>query len=102
MTRKAFIKKRPYLFWYIRNPQVVSDSALVEAVLNYGDFDDVKKLLRIIGFGKVRDIFLEQTKRRRCNYDPKIKHYFELFFNSYAPGNTVKRTTRFVAAGKKA
>ncbi|MBI5222388.1 MAG: hypothetical protein HY980_02735 [Candidatus Magasanikbacteria bacterium] len=89
MTKKDFIKKHPYLFWYIQNPQGISDNVFVEVVLNYGDFDDVKKMLRIVGFNKARDIFFEHSTRPRHNYDPKIKHYFELFFNTYASGDTI-------------
>ena len=89
MTKESFIKKRSYLFWYVQNPRKVSDEALVEAVLNYGDFDDVKKMLRIVGFSRARDIFFANARKPRHNYDPKIKHYFELFFNTYASGNTV-------------
>ncbi len=44
MTIQKFIKKRPYLTWYIKNPEELSDESIVEHVLNHGDFDDVKKL----------------------------------------------------------
>jgi len=35
-----FIKKRPYLVWYTKNYDNLSEEAVVEAVLNYGNFDD--------------------------------------------------------------
>jgi len=44
MTLLNFIKKRPYLFWSTKNYKDLSEGAVVEAVLNYGDFDDVQKM----------------------------------------------------------
>lgn len=84
MTIHEFIKKRPYLIWYVRDLDKVSERAIVEAVLNYGDFDDVKKMIDILGIKKVASIFRKQAKQKRCNYYPEIKNYFTLYFNKYA------------------
>ncbi len=85
MTIQKFIKKRPYLIWYVRNFEALSEEAIVEAVLNYGDFDDIKKMISILGIKKVSNIFRKQLKRRRTNYDSKIINYFRLYFKRYAP-----------------
>ena len=80
-----FIKKHPYLVWSTQNYDKLSEAAIVEAVLNYGDFDDVQELFSILGIKKVAEIFREQTtNRQRINYDDKIRHYFSLYFNKYA------------------
>ncbi len=84
MTIQKFIKKRPYLTWYIKNPEELSDESIVEHVLNHGDFDDVKKLIKIMKIDKVARIFRRQIKRRRNNYHPKIQNYFKLYFDKYA------------------
>jgi len=47
MTLQKFIKNKSYLVWYVKNPTKLSDEAIVEAVINYGDFDDVKKMIKI-------------------------------------------------------
>ena len=62
----------------------LSEAAVVEAVLNYGDWEDVQELIRILGKRKVAAIFRRQISRSRCNYQPKIKNYFHLYFNKYA------------------
>ena len=85
MTIQKFIKARPYLIWYVRDFKALSKEAIVEAVLNYGDFDDVKKMISILGIKKVSDIFRKQLKRRRINYDSKTINYFRLYFKRYAP-----------------
>ncbi len=85
MTIQKFIKTRPYLIWHVRNFEALSEEAVVEAVLNYGDFDDVKKTISILGLKRVAKIFKKQLARRRVNYDPKIINYFRLYFKRYAP-----------------
>ena len=84
MTLADFIKKRRYLVWSTENFENLSPEAIVEAVLNYGDFNDVKKLIAILGIKKMAAIFKKNSKHRRCNYDPKVKNYFQLYFNKYA------------------
>lgn len=84
MRVQDLIKRKPYLLWHTNNYRNLSDEAAVEAVLNYGDFDDVKKLMTILGMKKAAAIFRKQASRRRRNYDPKTAHYFKLFFAKYA------------------
>ena len=84
MTISDFIKKRKYLVWYVKNPEKLNNEAIVEAVLNYGDWDDFKKMIKILGIKKTAEIFRKQYKQKRCNYHRKTKNYFNLYFNKYA------------------
>ena len=84
MTSKEFIKRRSYLVWYIKDPHLLSKEAIVEAVLNYGDFEDVQKLIQILGIKKVANVFSKQIKHKRNNYNAKTKNYFQLYFKKYA------------------
>lgn len=84
MDIQNFIKKKPYLVWYISDKEHLSNEAIVESVLNYGDFKDVKKIISLLGMKKVAGIFRKQLKQKRVNYDPKIKNYFKLYFDTYA------------------
>ena len=88
MDTEKFIKKRPGLVWYAEDPGKLSESSVIEHVLNYGDFDDFKELSAEMGLGKVAAIFRKQISQERENYRPKVKNYFTLYFNKYAPGNT--------------
>lgn len=78
------MKARPYLIWYVKDFENISEEAVVEAVLNYGDFDDVKKLISILGMKRIARIFRKYAGRRRSNYRPEIKSYFKLYFKKYA------------------
>lgn len=84
MSIKDFIKKRKYLVWYVKDVTKLNNESIVEATLNYGDWDDVQKLIKILGIKKVARIFRENAYRKRSNYLPDIKHYFSLYFRVYA------------------
>jgi hypothetical protein len=79
-----FIKKRPGLVWSTMQYDKLSEEAIVEAVLNYGNFKDVNEIIRILGIKRVAEIFREQAAQKRCNLRPEVKHYFTLYFKKYA------------------
>ncbi len=85
MTIHDFIKKRPCLVWSTRNYDNLSVDAIVEAVLNYGDWDDFKQLVSLLGLKETAAVFRRGINKKRCNYHPKIKNYFQLYFDKYVP-----------------
>ena len=88
MTIHDFIKKRKYLVWWVKDYNKLGPESIVEATLNYGDWDDVKALNKILGIKKVAKIFRAKSpksKMGRTNYFPEVTHYFNLYFNKYAP-----------------
>lgn len=87
MTIHDFIKKRKYLIWWVKDYGKLSPESIVEATLNYGDWDDVQKLIKIMGIKKVASIFRRKSKKSamgRTNYPEKTKHFFTLYFNKHA------------------
>jgi hypothetical protein len=84
MTLKNFIKKRRDLVWYVKEPEHLSKEAIVEAVLNYGNWQDMQEMIKILGIKKTAAIFNRQIHRKRINYDKKIMNYFKLYFAKYA------------------
>lgn len=84
MEINNFAKKRPYLFWHISDFDSLSEEAIVEAVLNYGNWQDTEELARILGIQRLASIFRKKASAKRCNFRPEIKNYFELYFNKYA------------------
>ncbi|MDD3170572.1 MAG: hypothetical protein WC410_01520 [Candidatus Paceibacterota bacterium] len=85
MDIKSFAKKRGYLFWYVKDPEKLSKESIIEHVLNYGDWKDFRELVAILGVDEIAEIFRKQAEKERNNYRPKIKNYFEMYFNEYAP-----------------
>ena len=82
-----FIKKRKYLIWWVKDYDKLSAESIVEATLNYGDWDDVQELIKILGIKKVAAIFREKSKPSkmgRQNYALKTKYFFSHYFDKYA------------------
>lgn len=87
MTIHDFIKKRKHLIWYVRDYDKLNAEAIVEATLNYGDWNDIQKLIKIMGIKEVAKIFRKKSrpsKMGRQNYDIRVKNYFTLYFKKYA------------------
>lgn len=81
-----FIRERKHFIWYVKEYRALNEESVVEATLNYGDWDDVQELIRILGMECVAQIFRKQmvTGRQRGNYYPETAHYFNLYFDKYA------------------
>lgn len=87
MTIHDFIKKRKYLIWWVKDYDKLNAESIVEATLNYGDWNDVQALIKILGIKKVAKIFRAKSRPSpigRQNYFPEIINYFNLYFNKYA------------------
>lgn len=84
MTMGDFVRKRKHLFWSTKNYNGLSNEAVVEGILNYGDMEDVRELISFLGTQEVAKIFHNQTNRPRINYSPEVKNYFQLYFRKYA------------------
>ena len=87
MTIHDFIKERKYLIWWVKDYDKLKAESIVEATLNYGNWDDVQLLIKILGIKKVAEIFREKSKPSavgRQNYRPEIKSYFNFYFHKYA------------------
>jgi hypothetical protein len=88
MTIQTYAQNKPYLFWSTNNIAHLSDEAVVEGILERGDFDDVQKIIKIMGINKVSKIFFHLTGKKRNNLSPKTINYFKLYFNKYASRNS--------------
>lgn len=99
---KAFIREKNNLFWYIPDDKKenISEDVLVEFVLNYGSMDDIRKLINILGFNRISEIFFDtinKSDRKRNNYHDLTINYFTHFFNRYANEHPHRKTTGTVA-----
>ncbi len=84
---QEFIRQHSALWWWVPEEAKpnLSLNSIVEAILNYGEIEDIKKLFEIIGIKKVAEIFFEATEnRQRTNYSPVIQNFFTLYFKRHA------------------
>lgn len=86
MTREHYIQQHANLFWYTPadKKQEISDSLLVETILNYGSLDDYRGLLAVLTPQRVANVFFSASERQKKNYYPEIYHFFSLLLAKYA------------------
>ncbi|MFY8188429.1 MAG: hypothetical protein ACOVLC_10780 [Flavobacterium sp.] len=86
MTRAEFIEKNKHLFWYIKKEAIpnISNEVLVEFIFNYGTWDDVKELIKIIGFQELKRVYETITDRQAGNYLPEMLDLMERITTKYA------------------
>lgn len=78
------IKQKPFLAWYVKNPDDLSDESALEHILSYGDWDDVMKAKETIGLMKMSNLFQKISHKKRANLSPRTINYFQKYFQKYA------------------
>ena len=78
---ERLVKKRPYLWWWVKDKKNLSVGSIVEGVLSYGDMDDVVKLFELLGRNEVKNIFQNQILKPRHNYRPQTVNFFMKVFD---------------------
>lgn len=86
MTRAEFIEKNKHLFWYIKKEAIpeIGNEVLVEFIFNYGTWDDVKELVRIIGFDELKRVYEGIDERKAGNYIPEMLDLLGRITKQYA------------------
>lgn len=86
MTRAEFITKNSHLFWYIKKEAIpnISNEVLVEFIFNYGTWQDVKDLIKIIGFQELKRVYEDVTDRKVGNYLPEMLSLMGRISDKYA------------------
>lgn len=79
------VKENRPLFWSVgeKNLEKISESAVIEAILNFGTLDSVKELFHILGTEKVADVFYQKLSQRRNNYYPQVSTFFDKYFKRH-------------------
>lgn len=81
---RELIKNKPHLIWYTKNYDNLSPESILESVLNYGDWEDFKKLLSIFGIKDSSQLFRAIKNKQRCNLKPRTLNYFTKYFEKHA------------------
>ncbi len=86
MSREEFIEKNAHLFWYMPKDAIkkIDDDVLVEFIFNYGTWEDVKELCKIIGFQKLKEVYQNIEGKKTGNYFPEPYNYLKLLVEKYA------------------
>lgn len=83
MIVNNIIKSKPYLAWYVKDSDKLSEESVLEHVLNYGNWEDVQQFIKIKGKNETAQLFNKSLENKRTNYSPAIKSYFYRYFNNH-------------------
>jgi hypothetical protein len=83
---KQFILEHSNLFWYSPEDkkEEISNELLIETVFNYGDLNDIRQLINILGIEQLSKVFYSLSGRKKLNYYPEIYHFFSILIKRYA------------------
>lgn len=81
---RQFIKNKPYLVWSTKNYDNLSEKAIIESILNYGNWDDYLFLENTLGIYKLNTVFNNLISQKRVNLRPQTINYFSNYFKAYA------------------
>ncbi len=86
---QEFIRQHSNLFWYTPEDQkaAISHELLVETILNYGNLNDVRNLIHIMGMDQFSAVFTNARGRKKLNYYPEIYNFFSILIQRYAHSN---------------
>ena len=74
------------LFWSVKKEKRrdVSETLVVETILNYGTLEDYRELFNVLGLAHTASIFFATTENRtRNNYFPEVENFFNLYFTRH-------------------
>ena len=92
INKQHFIKQHQGLFWGVSPKANLSNEAITETILNFGDEKSVKTLFQLLGQKTTQDIFFSQTSRKRHNYHPRTINFFNLYFQRYGAENPNRKS----------
>jgi hypothetical protein len=84
---EKYIEKHKTLFWSVgeKHKKDISETLLVETILNYGTLEDCRELIALLGLNETAKIFFQNTQNKtRHNYHPEVENYFRLYFQRHA------------------
>jgi len=84
---QEILEEDPSLMWYVPKEGQLSDASIMEHVLNYGNWEQVQKMIGVLGKDKSVEVYRSIADKPRTNLRKKTKHYFDLYF-SRAFGNS--------------
>lgn len=77
------LKNKPYLAWYVKDLNSLSEESVLIHILNYGDWEDFQNFIKIKGLKETANLFFKTLNKKRNNYLPQIKNYFEKYFKKH-------------------
>lgn len=84
-SAQDIIRQDPSLIWYTKSYDTLDIRSVVEAVLNYGTWEQTQHLIIILGMDKTAEIFAWHNAQPRSNLHKLARNYYSHYFDRYAP-----------------
>jgi hypothetical protein len=81
---RDLVRKNPSLIWYTKSYDTLETKPIVEAIINYGSWQEFLKLKNILGIAKLAAVFKQLDEQKRNNLIPMYRHFFRHYFIKYA------------------
>lgn len=79
------IRQDPPLIWYTKSYDTLDIRSVVEAVLNYGTWEQTRQLIKILGIDKTAQVFAWHNTQPRSNLHKLARNYYHYYFARHAP-----------------
>lgn len=75
--------KESKLLWYVKDYDQLTMESVLEAVLGYGNWQEVKSLVELVGKKKLALTYNRLINQSRVNLRPETINFFNLYFKKY-------------------
>lgn len=79
-----WLKKRRSLWWSTNQLDKLSDEAILEGVMNWGEWQDFLDLKQNWGLTKIKQLFTTMVNQRRVNLRPPVQTLFYDYLTAHA------------------
>lgn len=84
-SAQDIIRQDPSLIWYTKSYDTLDIRSVVEAVLNFGTWQQTQHLISILGMDASAQLFAWHNSQPRSNLHKLARNYYSLYFARYAP-----------------
>ncbi|MDD2565488.1 MAG: hypothetical protein PHZ26_02740 [Candidatus Gracilibacteria bacterium] len=79
---KEYLETRKSIFWYIKDINSLSDEAILEGIIKYGDWIDLKEIFKIFGKEEFKKIYDNLLNKKRTNLEKIEINFIDLFIKN--------------------
>ena len=80
---QKFAQDHRFYWWWVADVTKLSESSLIEGTLNFGDFEDKKEIIELIGPQKVKKEFHRMVTMPRSNIRPEVASYWTAYLDTH-------------------
>lgn len=76
MTLQSYIKDKKYIFWWVSDLEKLSDEAIVEWIIKYWTWEDLKYIIKNKNLD-FKQKYKSIISKKRCNLSPKEINFID-------------------------